>query len=109
MASRDLKRSADRFMVDCLDPLREAPFSDISSWPEYLAVRPMPLDVPEVLSNYTFTLMKGTLPTGEIRVAIQRYRSRLLGITAEVTANGFVLAPNRATQPLNQQEIWDLT
>lgn len=109
MASGDLKRSADGFMADCLDRLRKVPFSDISSWPEYPAVPPMPRDVPEELRSYTFTLMKDTLPTGEVRVAIQRYRSRLLGITAEVTANGFVVAPNGLTRPLSEQEIWDLT
>ncbi len=109
MASGDLKRSADSFMADCLERLRKVPFSDIASWPEYPAVPPVPLNVPEELSSYTFTLMKDTLPTGEVRIAIQRYRSRLLGITAEMTANGFVATPNGLTRPLSEQDIWDLT
>jgi hypothetical protein len=109
MASGSLKHSADTFMASCLDRLRNVPFSDLSKWPEYPAVTPMPLEVPKELSSSTFTLMKDTLPTGDVRIAIQRCRSRLLGITAEVTAHGFVVTPNGLTRPLSEQEIWELT
>ena len=109
MASGALKRAADSFMAECLDRLRKVPFSDIASWPEYPAKPPISLDVPEELSSYSFTLMKDTLPSGDLRVAIQRRRSRLLGITAEVTADGFVVAPDGLSRPLSQQDIRDLT
>jgi hypothetical protein len=42
---------------------------------------------------------------GEVRVAIQRCRSRFLGIAAEVTADGFVIAPDGVSRPLNQQYL----
>jgi hypothetical protein len=101
VASQGRALSVNSFMTDCVDRLRKVPFSNISSWPEYPAMPPMPLNVPKELSSYTFNLMEDTLPTGEVRVAIQRYRSRLLGITAEVPANGFAVAPNGITRPLS--------
>jgi hypothetical protein len=109
MASGDLTLCADSFMAHCLDRRRRVPFSNISRWPEYPAMPPMPLSVPKELNSYTFTLMIDTLPTGEVRVAIQRYRSRLLGITAEATANGFAVAPNGVIRTLSEHEIWDLS
>jgi hypothetical protein len=108
MASEDLKRSAAVFVADCLERLRKLPFAEISGWPDYPSPPPTPLEVPEQLRRYTFTLMKDRLPSGEVRVAIQRYRYRFLGI-GDMKADGFVLAPDGATRPLSEQDIWDLT
>jgi hypothetical protein len=108
VTSQDIKRHADAFLAASLAPLRNLPFSVLAKWPDYPAEAPVDLQVPSELSSYTFTLMKDTLPTGEIRIAIQRYRHRFLGI-GEMTANGFAAAPDGSVRPLSDQDVWDLT
>lgn len=106
MTSQEIKRHADAFLAASLARLRNLPLSVLAKWPNYPAVAPVDLQVPNELSSYTFTLMKDTLPTGEIRIAIQRYRHRFLGM-GEMSANG--LAPDQSVRPLSDQDVWDLT
>jgi hypothetical protein len=108
ISSRDTKRRADAFLAECVARLRKTPFSAIAAWPNYPAAAPVDLQIPGELSRYKFTLMKDTLPTGELRVAVQRYRHRFLGM-GEMTADGFVAAPDGSTRPLTDQDKWDLT
>lgn len=107
-SSREVKRRADAFLAECVARLRIVPFSEIARWPEYPAQVPVDLQVPKELSKYKFTLMKETLPTGEIRVAIQRYRYRFLGI-GQVTAEGFVVSSDGTVRALTDRDKWELT
>ena len=108
MVSRATKRRADEFLETSLTRLRVLSFLELASWPDYPAKPPFDLAVPSDLELYNFTLMKDTLPDGEIRIAIQRYRYRLLGV-GEMVGDGFVIFPNGTTRPLNREDVWAVT
>jgi hypothetical protein len=76
----------------------------------HFAVRSPAKNVPQELleAKCVFTLMKDTLPSGDIQIAIQYRRYRFLGIS-QVMADGFVITVAGSVEPLSQQTIWDLT
>jgi len=52
--------------------------------------------------------MKDTLPSGEIRIAIQAQSPGVV-IAGEMWAMGFAMSSDGAIRPLAQEEHWDLT
>ena len=108
MVSAETKKRADDFLAESLTQLRQLTFTQLSEWPDYPSKPPFDLVRPAGLERYTYTLMKESLPTGAIRVAIQRYRYRFLGI-GEMRACGFVIEPGGSTLPLTQKDLWALT
>ena len=106
--SADTVTHADRFLSDAVGRLKGLPFAEFVVWPEYPGVSSVDLRIPANLSQYTFTLMKDTLPGGEIRIALQRQRYSRLG-TRNTAVGGFVVAPDGTSRALKQQEVWYLT
>jgi hypothetical protein len=108
VVSQATKRRAEEFLGSSLTRLKELSFLELASWPDYPARAPFDLAVPPELNLYNFTLMKDTLPDGEIRIAIQRYRYRFLGV-GEMVGDGFVIFPNGTTRPLSREDVWAIT
>jgi hypothetical protein len=86
------------------------PLATIQEWPEYPASTTFDLAVPTDLLQHkcAFTLMKDTLPNGDIRVAVQFSRYRFLGMS-DMTADGFIISVAGAVKEFSQQDHWDLT
>ena len=105
MTFRETKDVANVFLAECLEGLRGLSFSEISKWPEYPGVPTADLRIPDALRHHRFTLMKATLPTGEIRVAIQRYRHGFLGGKMALPV-GFIMAPDGKTRSLSEHDLW---
>ncbi len=106
MTSAETVAHADRFLSDAVGRLKQLPFSEFVVWPEYPAVSSIDLRIPVSLSQYTFSVMKDTLPGGEIRIALQRlnrYAPR------NTVVEGFVVALDGASRSLTQQEVWYLS
>ena len=108
MTSAETKRRADQFLRAAIARLKATPFQLIAQWPDYPDQPKVNLEVPSELTKYKFTLMKDTLPNGDVRVGIQCYRYRFLGM-GEMTADGFIVSPDGAVRPLTQEDTWDLT
>jgi hypothetical protein len=105
VTDRKAKELADAFLAECIEGLRSLSFAEISRWPDYPSAPPVDLHVPDGLRHYKFTLMKATLPTGEIRLAIQRYRYGFLGGKMAVPV-GFIIAPDGKTRSLTKHDLW---
>jgi hypothetical protein len=88
--------------------LRQLPYAKIEQWPDFPNTPNMLLEIPTELSEYKYSLMKDTLPDRSIRVAIQLYRHRFLGI-GWMTADGFVISPNGNLRNFTQEDIWEVT
>ena len=109
MKSADTIAQGNRFLCDAVDRLKGLPFSDLAVWPEYPEISSVDLRIPATLSQYIFTLMKDTLPDGQIRIALQR-RQRYAGRgTRKIVIEGFVIASDGISRTLNQREVWYLT
>ena len=108
MTRRELRQRADSFLRELVDLLAQLPRNEIAEWPEYPETPSIPLNVPEELAPHTFTLMKDTLPDGRIRVAVQRYRYRFLGI-GNMMADGFFLQPDGSIQRFTEEDTWAVT
>lgn len=108
MVTQATKLRADEFLEDSVARLKQFSFLELASWPDYPVPPPYDLAVPSDLGLYTFTLMKDTLPDGEIRIAIQRYRYRFLGI-GEMVGDGFVMLPNGTSRPLSREDVNAIT
>jgi hypothetical protein len=110
MNSREIHRRARDFLTDAVAQLKSLPPDSIRAWPEFPPSPNVNLSVPQELleAKCVFTLMKDTLPSGDIQIAIQYRRYRFLGIS-QVMADGFVIAAAGRVEPLSQQTIWDLT
>ena len=83
-------------------------YAEIAQWPDFPHTLNIHLEIPEELSEYKFGVMKDTLPDKSIRVAIQLYRHRFLGI-GWMTADGFVISPNGSLRKFTQEDIWSVT
>jgi hypothetical protein len=101
-------KAALSFLQITKDRIAALQKAEIEAWPNYPAIPAFSLDVPPELSSYQFTLMKDMLPNGRIRIAIQCYRYRFLGM-GYMTADGFVLLPDGSCCALTEEDIWDLT
>jgi hypothetical protein len=106
--SSERRRRAAVFVQAALESLRALPFSTITAWPEWPGRVPFDLRVPEELAPYKLTVMKDTLPSGEIRIAIQAQSPGVV-IAGEMWAMGFAMSSDGAIRPLAQEEHWDLT
>lgn len=85
----EIRRRADEFLKQTISRLRSTPLSTIREWPEYPASITLDLGVPvDLLEKCVFTLMKDTLPNGDIRVAVQFSRYRFLGMSDEAASGG---------------------
>jgi hypothetical protein len=107
MPSTETQLRAEDFVQASLSLLRSVPFERIARWPDYPGRPDIDLKVPSELAKYTFTLMKDTLPNGDIRVGIQCYRQRIIG--GQMMADGFVVSPDGKIRPLSEEDLWDLT
>lgn len=105
---QETKLLAFNFLQDSVKKLSQYSFNEIQDWPEYPEVPDIDLNVPSDLEKYTFTIMKDTKDDGAIRVAIQRYRKYFLGF-GEMVADGFIIYPNGKTEPIKEEEKWELT
>jgi len=108
MNRRELKQRADSFLRELTDRLSAFPRSEIAKWPDFPLAPNVALNVPEELASYRFSLMKDATPDGRIRVAVQRYRHRFLGI-GQMTADGFFVDPNGTVTRFTQKDIWQVT
>jgi hypothetical protein len=106
--SLERRRRAVAFVEVSLEPIRALPFATLDSWPDWPGKVPFDLRVPDDLAPYKFTLMKDTLPSGEIRIAIQAHRPAVV-IAGEMWAIGFAMSSDGAVRPLTQEDDWDLT
>src|SRR5512145_2453963 len=106
MNKRELQSKAQSFLQLTKDRLATLPRSEVEAWPNWPSVPSFSLEVPEDLSSYTFTLMKDSFPDGRIRLAIQCYRYRFLGL-GWMSADGFNLMPDGSHSDLTQQDVWD--
>jgi|SRR5208283_1096256 len=106
----EIRRRADEFLKQTISCPRSTPVSTIREWPEYPASTTFDLGVPaDLLENKcVFTLMKDTLPNGDIRVAVQFSRYRFLGMS-DMTADGFIISADGTVKELSQRDHWDLT
>ena len=110
MNSKEVNRRARTFLADAVSELKLVPFDAIRAWPEHPPSPSIKLNVPQDLldADCTFTLLKNTLPSGDIEIAVQYRRYRFLGFSY-MMADGFVLNVAGAFEPLSRQTIWDLT
>jgi hypothetical protein len=110
MSSQEIHARARAFLTDAVAQLRRLPIDTLRAWPSYPLRPDFDLNAPGELlaAKCTFTLMKDTLPSGDIQIAIQYRRCRHLGFS-QVLADGFVITVGGALEPLSQQSIWDLT
>ena len=88
--------------------VKSVPFERIANWPDYPGQPDIDLQVPSELAKYKFTLMKDTLPNGDVRVGIQCYRYRFLGM-GQMMTDGFVVSPDGRMRPLSDEDVWKLT
>ena len=108
MSSSTAKLRAEDFLEVAVARLRSTPFEQIAKWPEYPGQPNVNLQIPAELAKYKFTLMKDTLPSGDVRVGIQCYRYRFLGM-GQMSVNGFVISRDGTVRTLSEQDVWDLT
>ena len=108
MSHADAQAYADRFLKAAVLRLKSLTFFEFSAWPDYPGISSFELRTPANLSQFTFTLMKDTLPNGEIRIVLQRRRHPLTG-TYNTVVDGFAVAPNGTSRALREQEVWYLS
>ncbi len=108
MSSGAANFRTEGFLQEVVNRLRALSFKEIAKWPEYPDKPDINLHVPAELADYTFTLMKDTLPDGDIRIGIQCYRHGFLG-TGRMTVDGFVVSSDGKMRSLSDQDVWDLT
>jgi hypothetical protein len=108
MNSTEVRRRADRFLLEAVTQLRSKSFAALQAIPEWPESTKLNLGVPtDLLSQKcTFSLMKDTLPDGTVRIVIQYHRP---GIIGEMTAEGFIAAADGTFRELSEQDHWDLT
>ncbi len=110
MNKRELLLKAHSFLQVTKDRLAALSRAEVETWPNWPDIPPFSLEVPQDLSalKFTFILMKDTFPDGRIRIAVQCYRYRFLGM-GRMFADGFILSPDGSRSNLTQQDIWDVT
>jgi hypothetical protein len=110
VGAAEIRLGADEFLKQTISRLKSTPLSTILEWPEYPASVIFELGVPADLlkQECVFTPMKDALPNGDIRVAVQFSRNRILGMS-DLTVDGFIIAEDGTLEELSQQDRWDLT
>jgi hypothetical protein len=105
--SSERRQRAVEFVDRSLATLKATPFATLANRPEFDGRPNDDLDAPDDLAEYKFTLMKDTLSTKEIRIAIQAYRGGFPGFS-EVWARGFAISSAGFIRPLTDEELRDL-
>lgn len=110
MNQAQLNTRAQEVLANEVARLSKLSYAEIAGWSEYPQTPNVELRVPNELSEYkfTFTLMKDTQPDKSIRVAIQLYRHRFLGI-GQMSADGFFIAPDGGVRRFTEKDIWAVT
>jgi len=108
MRAREQWREARSFLRSAVERLKQIPRDEIAQWPEYPGVPPVDLAVPDVYASFRFTPMKDTLPDGTIRVAVQMYRHRFMGV-GTMTADGFLIESSGTIRAFTEEDLWDVT
>lgn len=110
MNSQEIHTRARAFLMDAVARLRRLPIETMRAWPNHPPSPEFDLGAPADLqeAKCTFTLMKDTLPSGDIQIAIQYWRHRSLGFS-QVMADGFVITVGGTLEPLSKEAIWGLT
>ncbi len=83
-------------------------YGQLAKWPEWPESPSIDLGIPAELSEYRFTVMKDTQPDKRIRIAIQIYRHRFLGI-GQMTADGFFVSPDGEVERFTEKDVWAVT
>ena len=108
MKRAQLNELAQRVLAAEVARLSKPPYAEIAQWPEFPKPNDVALQIPPELSEYRFTLMRDAQADQSIRVAIQLYRHRFLGI-GQMTADGFVILPNGSFRKFTEQDVWAMT
>src|SRR5258706_3842280 len=108
MKHHDIWEHGLRFLAAATRQLSTLGFDVISKCPEYPSAPDVNLEVPAELSSVRFTVMKDTQPDGSIRVAIQMYRHRFLGIGA-MRADGFFISRGNVLPEVTEQDALAVT
>jgi hypothetical protein len=108
MRFREQWHSARAFLSAAVERLAQIPRDQIARWPEYPGVPEVNLEVPTDYAGFQFTPMKDTLSDGTIRVAVQMYRHRFMGIGA-MTADGFFIEPSGSIRRFTEEDTWEVT
>jgi len=108
MSHRERWQHARSLLTKAVERLAEIPREEIAGWPEWPQIPSIDLHVPETYADFQFTPMKDTLADGTIRVAVQMYRHRFLGI-GSMSADGFFIAPSGSIRRFTEEDTWDVT
>ncbi len=108
MKRAELNKLAQNVLGAEVRRLSQLSYEEIAQWPEFPAAPSMQLQMPPELAGYQFTLMKDTQPDKSIRVAIQVYRYRFLGM-GYMSADGFYMLPNGSLRKFTEQDVWTVT
>ena len=108
MNRAQLNARAQEVLANEIQRLSKLPYAEIAGWSEYPQTPNAQLRVPDELSEYKFTLMKDTQPDKSIRVAIQLYRHRFLGI-GQMSADGFFISPDGSVRKITEKDVWAVT
>ncbi len=108
MNRAQLNARAQEVLASEVMRLSRLSYTEIAKWPEYPQTPNVELQVPSDLHEYKFTLMKDTQADKSIRVAIQLYRHRFLGI-GQMSADGFFVLPNGTLRKFTEEDIWAVT
>ncbi|OQW56481.1 MAG: hypothetical protein BVN28_14050 [Nitrospira sp. ST-bin4] len=100
MDQAQLNTWAQEVLANEVARLSKLSYAEIARWSEYPQAPDVELRVPNELSECKFTLMKDTQPDKSIRIAIQLYRHRFLGI-GQVSADGFFIAPDGSVRKIH--------
>jgi hypothetical protein len=110
MKATEIRQRAARFVEATVLRLKSEPFSTLRQWPDYPAIPEIDLQVPEELRDQkcVFTVMKDTLPNGDVRVAVQYARHRYLGMS-DMAVSGFIISADGTQKELSKKDRLDLT
>ena len=108
MRHRDIWAKGCEFLPAATRRLAGLRFAEIAKWPEWPEQPQVDLEAPPELSSVRFTVMKDSQADGSIRVAIQMYRHRFLGIGA-MRADGFFISPEGGVRWFTDEDTWAVT
>ena len=84
-----------------VDRLRQLPFAEVLALPQRLDEMEAVGEREVAVATY-----RESLPDGRIRVVVQAYFHRFLGI-GTMTADGFIIAPDGTHAPVPQEMMWE--
>jgi hypothetical protein len=108
MKRAQLNTRAQEVLASEINRLSKLSYAEIAQWPEFPQTPSAHLQIPADLSEYKFTLMKDTQVDKSIRVAIQLYRHRFLGI-GQMSADGFFVSPDGSLRKFGEKDVWAVT